>query len=103
MAGREGCTLRSFGRAAGAGRNRSFVPGEIVASSQFSPVTPVTFLLTNTSATLKGRAKESEMAKNHYTTKPKRRNRSGKRKDTRRIAANMAKIRELERSPGRTE
>jgi hypothetical protein len=42
------------------------------------------------------------MAKNHYTTKPKRRNRSGKRKDTRRIAANMAKIKELERTPGRT-
>jgi hypothetical protein len=36
------------------------------------------------------------MAKNHYTTKAKRRNRSGKRKDTARIAANMAKIRELE-------
>lgn len=36
------------------------------------------------------------MAKNHYTTKPKRRNRSGKRKDSQRIAANMAKIRELE-------
>jgi hypothetical protein len=38
------------------------------------------------------------MAKNHYTTKAKRRNRSGKRKDAQRIAANMAKIRELERS-----
>jgi hypothetical protein len=37
------------------------------------------------------------MAKNHYTTKPKRRNRSGKRKDSQRIAANMAKIRDLER------
>ena len=36
------------------------------------------------------------MAKNHYTTKAKRRNRSGKRKDTQRISANMAKIRELE-------
>jgi hypothetical protein len=47
-------------------------------------------------------AKEPDMAKNHYTTKPKRRNRSGKRKDTRRIAANMAKIKELERTPGRT-
>lgn len=43
------------------------------------------------------------MAKNHYSTKPKRRNRSGKRKDTRRIAANMTKIRQLERSAGRTE
>ncbi len=30
------------------------------------------------------------MAKNHYVTKAKRRNRSGKRKDTKRIAANMA-------------
>jgi hypothetical protein len=38
------------------------------------------------------------MAKNHYVTKAKRRNRSGKRKDTRRISANMAKIRELESS-----
>jgi hypothetical protein len=47
-------------------------------------------------------AKEPDMAKNHYTTKPKRRNRSGKRKDTRRIAANMAKIKELERTPART-
>jgi hypothetical protein len=36
------------------------------------------------------------MAKNHYTTKPKRRNRSGKRKDTQRIAATMAKIRDRE-------
>ena len=36
------------------------------------------------------------MAKNHYSTKPKRRNRSGKRKDSKRIAANMAKIRDLE-------
>jgi len=43
------------------------------------------------------------MAKNHYTTKSKRRNRSGKRKDTRRIAANMAKMKELEKSPGRTK
>jgi hypothetical protein len=43
------------------------------------------------------------MAKNHYSTKPKRRNRSGKRKDSRRIAANMAKIRELERGRARTE
>lgn len=42
------------------------------------------------------------MAKNHYSTKPKRRNRSGKRKDTPRIAANMAKIKELERKQGRT-
>jgi hypothetical protein len=38
------------------------------------------------------------MAKNHYTTKAKRRNRSGKRKDAQRIAANMAKIKELEKS-----
>jgi hypothetical protein len=38
------------------------------------------------------------MAKNHYTTKAKRRNRSGNRKDTRRIAANMAKIKELEKA-----
>jgi len=43
------------------------------------------------------------MSKNHYATKSKRRNRSGKRKDTRRIAANMAKVRELERSSGRTK
>jgi len=43
------------------------------------------------------------VAKNHYSTKPKRRNRSGKRKDTRRIAANMAKIKELERNSGQTE
>ena len=43
------------------------------------------------------------MAKNHYSTKPKRRNRSGKRKDTPRIAANMAKIKELERGSGRTK
>lgn len=38
------------------------------------------------------------MAKNHYTTKAKRRNRSGNRKDTKRIAANMTKIRELEKA-----
>jgi hypothetical protein len=44
-----------------------------------------------------------KMAKNHYSTKPKRRNRSGKRKDTRRIAANMAKIKDLERNSGRNE
>ncbi len=43
------------------------------------------------------------MSKNHYTTKTKRRNRSGKRKDTRRIAANMTKIKELERSSGQTK
>jgi hypothetical protein len=43
------------------------------------------------------------MAKNHYSTKPKRRNRSGKRKDNQRIAANMAKIRELERGENRTK
>lgn len=42
-----------------------------------------------------------DMAKNHYSTKPKRRNRSGKRKDTQRIKANMAKIKELERNAGR--
>jgi hypothetical protein len=46
--------------------------------------------------------KESEMAKNHYVTKAKRRNRSGKRKDTKRIAANMAKIRQLEKASSRT-
>ena len=40
------------------------------------------------------------MAKNHYVTKPKRRNISGKRKDSKRIAANMAKIRELEKASG---
>lgn len=48
-------------------------------------------------------AKEPDMSKNHYTTKAKRRNRSGKRKDTRRIAANMAKVKELERSADRTK
>jgi hypothetical protein len=37
------------------------------------------------------------MAKNHYVTKAKRRNRSGKRTDTKRIAANMAKLRDLEK------
>jgi hypothetical protein len=37
------------------------------------------------------------LSKNHYSTKPKRRNISGKRKDTPRIAANMAKIRALEK------
>src|SRR5215510_5609825 len=63
-----------------------------------SHITPVTFLTTATSATLRERTQESDMAKNHYTAKPKRRNRSGKRKDTRRIAANMAKIRQLEGS-----
>jgi hypothetical protein len=47
--------------------------------------------------------KEFDMAKNHYTTKPKRRNRSGKRKDSQRIAANMAKIRERERASGQTQ
>jgi hypothetical protein len=46
-------------------------------------------------------AKEREMSKNHYVTKTKRRNRSGKRKDTKRIAANMAKIKELEKRSGR--
>lgn len=40
------------------------------------------------------------MSKNHYSTKPKRRNRSGKRKDTQRIAENMAKIKARERSAG---
>jgi hypothetical protein len=48
-------------------------------------------------------AKEHYMSKNHYSTKPKRRNRSGKRKDTRRIAANMAKIKDLERSSAHTK
>ena len=43
------------------------------------------------------------MAKNHYSTKPKRRNISGKRKDSQRIADNMAKIRQRERSSGRSE
>lgn len=43
------------------------------------------------------------MSKNHYMSKPKRRNCSGKRKDTRRIAANMAKIKELERSSARKD
>jgi len=38
------------------------------------------------------------MAKNHYSTKAKRRNRSVKRGDTKRIAANMARIRQLEKS-----
>lgn len=38
------------------------------------------------------------MSKNHYVTKPKRRNRSGKRKDTKRIAANMTKIKQLEQA-----
>jgi hypothetical protein len=47
--------------------------------------------------------KESDMSQNHYITKPKRRNRSGKRKDTRRIAANMAKVKELERRSERTK
>ncbi|HTZ95870.1 MAG TPA: hypothetical protein VMB18_05705 [Terriglobales bacterium] len=42
------------------------------------------------------------MAKNHYVTKTKRRNRSGKRKDTKRIAANMAKIKQLERAQSKT-
>lgn len=49
------------------------------------------------SETLNKRKKDLLMAKNHYSTKPKRRNRSGKRKDTRRIEQNMAKIRELEK------
>jgi len=43
------------------------------------------------------------MAKNHYVTKPKRRNRSGKRKDSKRIAANMARIRQLEQSASSTQ
>lgn len=43
------------------------------------------------------------MAKNHYVTKAKRRNRSGKRKDTKRIAANMAKIRQLEKTSSKAE
>jgi hypothetical protein len=41
------------------------------------------------------------MAKNHYSTKPKRRNRSGKRKRRSAIKVNMAKIKELERNAGR--
>jgi len=53
------------------------------------------------SSTLK-KQREPDMAKNHYSTKPKRRNRSGKRKDTQRIAANMAKIKQLEKGSGRT-
>jgi hypothetical protein len=65
-------------------------------------VTPVTFPIDpyfrNTEE-----AKEPDMSKNHYTTKSKRRNRSGKRKDTRRIAANMAKVKELERIADRTK
>src|SRR5580700_3312289 len=61
------------------------------------------FLSTRTSPTRKTQPKELDMAKNHYSTKPKRRNRSGKRKDTRRIAANMAKIKELERSSAPTK
>jgi len=43
------------------------------------------------------------MAKNHYVTKPKRRNRSGKRKDSKRIAANMARIRQLEQAATKTQ
>jgi hypothetical protein len=46
-------------------------------------------------------AKERDMSKNPYVTKAKRRNRSGKRKDTKRIAANMTKIKELEKRSGR--
>jgi hypothetical protein len=38
------------------------------------------------------------MAKNHYVTKPKRRNISGKRKENKLIAANMAKIRQREQA-----
>lgn len=43
------------------------------------------------------------MSKNHYLTKPKRRNRSGKRKDSKRIAANMAKIKQLEQASSQTK
>jgi len=43
------------------------------------------------------------MAKNHYSTKSKRRNRSGKRKDTQRIAENMSKIRQLERTSAKSQ
>jgi len=43
------------------------------------------------------------MAKNHYVTKAKRRNRSGKRKDSKRIAANMAKIKQLEQASVSTQ
>ena len=42
------------------------------------------------------------MAKNHYVTKAKRRNRSGKRGDAKRIAENMAKIKKLEQAGNRT-
>jgi hypothetical protein len=73
---------------------------EARSPSPFSSVTLFFFVETTKGKT---QAKEPDMAKNHYTTKPKRRNRSGKRKDTRRIAANMSKIRQLERSAGRTE
>jgi virulence-associated protein VagC len=65
-------------------------------------VTPVTFSATQCFSNTE-EAKESDMSKNHYVTKAKRRNRSGKRKDTRRIAANMTKIKELERSSGRKQ
>jgi len=68
----------------------------------FSLVAQVSFLhdvFRNTDQITQGRR---EMSKNHYSTKPKRRNRSGKRKDTPRIAKNMAKIKELERAAGRT-
>jgi hypothetical protein len=59
--------------------------------------------LTGDVAALKKQTKETRMAKNHYVTKTKRRNRSGKRKDTKRIAANMAKIKQLERTAARPE
>ncbi len=67
--------------------------------SSFSPA-PLTFAVTLYCGNTKNAniLKEWDMSKNHYSTKPKRRNRSGKRKDTRRIAENMAKIKELERS-----
>ena len=67
-----------------------------------SRLTPVTFPIKLYFSNIK-EPKERDMSQNHYTTKAKRRNRSGKRKDTRRIAANMAKIKELERKSERTK
>jgi len=65
---------------------------------------PLTFAVTlYVGNTENANIKDWDMSKNHYSTKPKRRNRSGKRKDTRRIAENMAKIKELERSSAPTK
>jgi hypothetical protein len=72
---------------------------ENIVPGNFS-VTPVTFPFNLCIINTEG-AKERDMSKNHYVTKTKRRNRSGKRKDTKRIAANMAKIKELEKRSGR--